>query len=226
MVTKTQTSHVAKQLAVQAKKSIDAIWAAEQARDESESNRLQERLESLVDEVQWHPAGSKEGALFQAAIIVSELTSFYGVWIEESQETPAGRALNRMTRLAKNVLEFLEQTTGMDREALNLQYFAGHRPDFQPPAPAAPEGPSPRVLDAIDRHRKVIAEMRCAPDNDISDDIGDRLHDAERECMADLIDCRTASLADIRAKAAYIRSLDDEGALSAEDAREFATGIA
>lgn len=219
-------SHVSRQLAAQASKTISAIYAAEQARNETDRNRLQDRLESLVDEVQWHPSGTKEGALFQAAVIVSELSSFDGAWLEQSKETAACRALNRMTRLAQNVLAYLEQSTGMDREALNLHYFAGHRPDFQPPAPAAPEGPSPRVIDAIERHRRVIAEMRCAPDNDISDDIGDRLHDAERESMADLIDCRTASLADVRAKAAYIRSLDAEGALSDEDAREFATGIA
>lgn len=223
MVTKTQSSHVAKQLANQAKKTIDAIWLAEQARNETERDRLQERLESLVDEVQWHPAGQKEGALFQAAVIVSELNSFDGAWISESQETAAGRALNRMTRLAQNVLEFLEHSTGMDREAMNFEYFAGQRPDFQPPAPATPEGPSPRVLDAIQRHKAALVVLRAALDHG---EEGGKAEDTERECMADLIDCRTASLADIRAKVSYIRSLDDEGALSAEDAREFATGIA
>ena len=217
------TKHVAKQLAAQAKKTIDAIYAADKARENAEHNRLQTRLESLVDEVQWHAAGSREGALFQAAALAGDIDCIDAAWIACGAEVEAGKAFQRIARFAENVLAYLEQSTGMEREALNLQYFAGHRPDYQPPAPAAPEGPSPRVLDAIERHRQARAAWREELDRDIEDG---KAEDDEREAMADLIDCRTASLADIRAKAAYIRSLDDEGALSDEDAREFATAIA
>lgn len=125
MVTKAQTQHVAKQLAHQHFQTALRHDAAEARRDENACRVLSQRIAALAEEVSFHPAGSPEGALFMASVLRSDIDLLMnGETVDELYD--------RMSRLAVALVQYLEQTTGLKRRGLRLDWYGGAELDGLP----------------------------------------------------------------------------------------------
>ena len=116
MVTKSQTKHVVTQLARQHKAAVDrhntdGISEAAQAVHRA-------RINSLAEEASFHPAGSAAGALYIASVLRSEIDAL------AAGDEPSEERWARMERLAVSFIQHIEQTGGIRREDLALDWFA------------------------------------------------------------------------------------------------------
>lgn len=117
MVNNINTHHVATQLVRQVHRTIKKHDAADEARNETACRILTSRIDTLVDEASWHPAGSSEAALLFASVLAGEIEA-----VEQGEEAGEER-LQRMYRLAISLFQFLERTSGIPREDFRLEWF-------------------------------------------------------------------------------------------------------
>ena len=116
MVSKSQTQHVVTQLARQHKAAVERHNA--DGLSDTACAVHKARIDSLVEEMSFHPAGSATGTLYMASVLRSEIDA------QASGNEASEERLTRMERLAVALVQYIEQTGGIRREDLALDWFA------------------------------------------------------------------------------------------------------
>lgn len=126
--------HVATQLVRQFHRAALAHDKADAAGDENAARVHSDRIAALAHEVSFHPAGSPEAALYLAQILRADLD----IINSEDMSYEDAASLRRAERLATTLVQWIEQTSGIDRADYRLDWYAGHECDGHPFGKIAP----------------------------------------------------------------------------------------
>ncbi|MBB2753363.1 UNVERIFIED_ORG: hypothetical protein GGI57_004085 [Rhizobium aethiopicum] len=104
---------------------VSAMYAADECHEEELARTLMSSMDVMRERAAAIDATTPELAVLQLAMAIGELDRFDGAWIvdEEGSEN-----LRQIQRLAASVLSFIERETGVAREDVSADYFAGQRP--------------------------------------------------------------------------------------------------
>lgn len=125
MVTNSQAHHVATQLVRQHHRAAKAHDVAEAAGDENAARVHSDRIDALANEASFHPAGSPEAALYLAQILRADLD----IINREDMSYEDAASLRRAERLATTLVQWIEQTSGIDRGDYRLDWYSCHKCD-------------------------------------------------------------------------------------------------
>jgi|EndMetStandDraft_4_1072995.scaffolds.fasta_scaffold449154_1 hypothetical protein len=103
---------------------IDAMNAADEADNDELERTLLLSMDALRGEVAAAKSTTPELAILQLAMAISELDRFDACWIADEQ---GNEALRQIQKLATSALTFVELETGINREDIGAEYFAGFR---------------------------------------------------------------------------------------------------
>ncbi|MBY3183341.1 hypothetical protein HFO24_16945 [Rhizobium laguerreae] len=104
---------------------VSAMYAADESHEEYLGRALMVSIDVMRDRASWAKAATPELAVLQLAMAIGELDRFDANWIADDE---GNEALRQIQRLAASVLGFLERETGIAREDVSADYFAGHQP--------------------------------------------------------------------------------------------------
>lgn len=125
MVNNINTHHVATQLVRQFHRAALAHDMAEAAGDETAARVHSDRIDALANEVSFHPAGTPEAALYLAQILRADLD----IIRSEGMSYEDAASLRRAERLATTLVQWIEQTSGIDRDDYRLGWYSSHECD-------------------------------------------------------------------------------------------------
>lgn len=126
--------HVATQLVRQFHRAALAHDKAEAVDDVSAMAVLADRIDALANEVSFHPAGSPEAALYMAQILRSDINAIK----RDECSYEDDMMFRRIERLATTLAQWIERTSGIDREDYRLQWYGGKECDGAPFGAIAP----------------------------------------------------------------------------------------
>ncbi|MBB2720591.1 hypothetical protein EFR00_17475 [Rhizobium sophoriradicis] len=102
---------------------ISAMNAADETHEADLAKALMFSIDVMRERAASIDATTPEFAILQLAMAIGELDRFDGSWISDEHES-----LRQIQRLAASVLSFIERETGVPREDVAADYFAGQRP--------------------------------------------------------------------------------------------------
>ncbi|QIG68347.1 hypothetical protein EVB74_013 [Rhizobium phage RHph_Y3_56_1] len=100
------------------------VAASNEAQDEAEGLELAAGLDVLRANIAGMMPSTAELAILQLAMAIGELHRFDQSWIAHEE---ANQSLLEIQKLAASSLAFMENKTGINREDIGAEYFAGFR---------------------------------------------------------------------------------------------------
>ncbi|MDK4730355.1 hypothetical protein [Rhizobium phaseoli] len=104
---------------------VSAMYAADECHEEGLARTLMLCMDTVREGAAATNATTPELAILQLAMAIGELDRFDSGWIADDE---GSESLRQVQRLAASVLGFLERETGVLREDVAADYFAGNRP--------------------------------------------------------------------------------------------------
>ena len=104
---------------------VSAMYAADECHEEELARTLMSSMDIMRERAAATHATTPELAILQLAMAIGELDRFDGAWIADEE---GSESLRQIKRLAASVLSFIERETGVMREHVAGDYFAGNRP--------------------------------------------------------------------------------------------------
>ncbi|MBX4993864.1 hypothetical protein ABID08_006556 [Rhizobium binae] len=104
---------------------VSAMHAADEMHEEELARSLMVSMDATRERAARTEATTPELAVLQLAMAIGELDRFDAGWIADDD---GELSLRQIQRLAASVLSFLERETGVMREDVSADYFAGNRP--------------------------------------------------------------------------------------------------
>ncbi|MBX5293085.1 hypothetical protein HJB96_09030 [Rhizobium sp. NLR15a] len=103
---------------------VSAMHAADELHEEELARTLMVSMDDMRERAAAIVATTPELAILQLAMAIGELDRFDAGWISDEE---GNESLRQIQRLAASVLGFLERETGVMREDIAADYFAGCR---------------------------------------------------------------------------------------------------
>lgn len=113
---------------------VSAMYAADELHEEDLARSLMASMDIVREVAARTDATTPELAILQLALAIGELDRFDAGWISDRE---GEQNLRQIQRLAASVLGFLERETGVKREDVSADYFAGgkcHELELHPAA--------------------------------------------------------------------------------------------
>lgn len=113
---------------------VSAMYAADEMHEEELARSLMLSMDAMRERAAATNATTPELAILQLAMAIGELDRFDAGWITDRE---GEQNLRQIQRLAASVLGFLERETGVKREDVSADYFAGgkcHELELHPAA--------------------------------------------------------------------------------------------
>ncbi|MDR9760557.1 hypothetical protein RJJ37_13055 [Rhizobium redzepovicii] len=100
------------------------VAASNEAQNEAEGLELAADIDVLRANIADTTPSTPELAILQLAMAIGELDRFDASWIADDE---GHASLREIQKLAASVMTFLESDTGINREDIGAEYFAGFR---------------------------------------------------------------------------------------------------